>query len=53
VTEMDIMFSNALAFNQNISGWNVGLVTHYANFVSTQSALILEYTPLKFRPIVS
>ena len=48
VIDMSYMFYNAMNFNQNISGWNVGLVTNYNQF-STGSALITDYTPLKFR----
>ena len=52
VTNMAIMFYNATDFNQDISAWNVEFVVQYVDF-RTGSALIDDYTPPKFRPIVS
>jgi len=45
---MDGMFYRATSFNQNISGWNVSLVTIYSNF-RYESALTTNYTPPAFR----
>jgi surface protein len=40
------MFSNARAFNQNISGWNVGNVTDMTNMCSYTAMTIQNYSNL-------
>jgi hypothetical protein len=42
------MFDQAIAFNQNISSWNVNLVTNYDSF-RNGSALTIQNTPPAFR----
>jgi surface protein len=50
VTNMDYMFQNAQAFNQNISAWNVTLVTPKPpTDFRTGSPLITTKIPLSFR----
>ena len=38
VTNMSSMFSNTTAFNQDISGWNVGNVTNMAGMFAQSTA---------------
>jgi hypothetical protein len=45
---MSYMFYDA-TFNQDISGWNVGQVTHFVQFRGGLSALTTPFTPPSFR----
>ncbi|HCD99301.1 MAG TPA: BspA family leucine-rich repeat surface protein, partial [Flavobacteriaceae bacterium] len=46
VTQMDAMFSNATAFNQNLSGWCVSLIDKAPTNFSTGSSIPQTSLPL-------